>query len=155
MKTLIYTALAACVCASAFAQSPLPAPPQTPVAKTQAQSNCEAPEVTVYFAANEAMLSRHAARAVGAAAEELAGCAITSIHATVLASDVHNDEAQAMLADARANSVLSAFADYGITSKNITSDVVVRSDDSRSVAQVMPLARRVEIRFTAERAYGL
>lgn len=155
MKLLISTIAAACIASGALAQAPLPAPPPEPVAVPAEDVTCDNADVTVYFAANEAMLSRYAARAVGAAAEDLAGCAVTSIHTIVLTSDVHTDEAQAMLADARATAVLSAFADYGITSKNITSDVVVRSDDSRSVSQIMPLARRVEVRFTAERAYGL
>ena len=53
--------------------------------------------MSVYFSAYESMLSSYSMRAVNAASERLAGCAVTEINAEVVSEEAHDDEDLAAL----------------------------------------------------------
>jgi outer membrane protein OmpA-like peptidoglycan-associated protein len=83
-----------------------PVPPPTERVSVEQINTCDDLEVTVYFAAHDAMMSSYSYRTIEAASDQLSECAVTSIEARVISEEAHTDESLAKLSEARANAVL-------------------------------------------------
>lgn len=153
MIALAGLTVAAVMQAPAFAEVP-PAPPTQPADIPHAKS-CEDVSMSVYFSAYESMLSSYSMRAVNAASERLAGCAVTEINAEVVSEEAHDDEDLADLSQARAAAVLEAFNARGIQAREVHTDISPKVDVAMPVGTNAPLARRVDIVLTAQPGYGL
>lgn len=137
----------------AFAQVP-PPPPTTP-ATIPVTKSCEDVSLSIYFPAYETMLSSYSMRAVNAASDQLAGCAVTEIKAEVTSEEAHTDEGLSHISEARATAVLNAFSARGIRAGDIETDVTPVTVTTTPAGQKATLARRVDVVLTAEPGYGL
>jgi len=135
----------------AFAQVPPPTTPATiPFTKV-----CDDVTLSVYFSAYETMLSSYSMRAVNAASDQLAGCAVTEIKTEVVSEEAHSDEDLTNISQARAAAVLEAFNARGIRASDVRTDITPTIVAAAPVGQKASLARRVDVVLTAEPAYGL
>jgi len=153
MTALAGLTVAAVMQAPVFGQVP-PPPPNVPAQITHEKS-CEDVTVSVYFSAYETMLSSYSMRAVNAASDRLAGCAVTEIKADVVSEEAHSDEDFAALSEARATAVLDAFIARGIHAPDVHMDITPKVDAVMPMRSKAPLARRVNVELTAEPGYGL
>jgi outer membrane protein OmpA-like peptidoglycan-associated protein len=153
MIALAGLTVAAVVQAPALAQE-RPVPPAVP-AQINHEKACEDVTVSVYFPAYESMLSAYSMRAVNAASDRLAGCAVTEIKADVVSEEAHSDEGFAALSEARATAVLEAFSARGVRAPEIHTDISPKVDAAMALSTKAPLARRVDVILTAEPGYGL
>ena len=153
MIALAGLTVAAVIQAPAFGQVP-PAPPTVPAQITH-EKTCEDVTVSVYFPAYETMLSSYSMRAVNAASDRLAGCAVTEINAEVVSEEAHSNEDFAALSEARATAVLDAFSARGIRAPDVHTDITPKVDAAMRMRAKAPLARRVDVVLTAEPGYGL
>ena len=153
MIALAGLTVAAVILVPAFGQVP-PAPPTVP-AKISHEKPCEDVTMSVYFPAYESMLSSYSMRAVNAASDRLAGCAVTAIKADVVSEEAHSDEDVAALSEARAAAVLDAFNARGIRAREVHTDITPKVDAAMPMSAKALLARRVDVVLTAEPGYGL
>ena len=153
MIALAGLTVAAVMQAPAFGQ--LPPPPPTVPAQITVEKACEDVTVSVYFSAYETMLSSYSMRAVNAASDRLAGCAVTEINAEVVSEEAHSDEDLAALSEARATAVLDAFSARGIRAPEVHTAISPKVDAAMPMRTKAPLARRVNVVLTAEPGYGL
>ena len=137
----------------AFAQ--VPPPPPTAPATIPVTKSCEDVSLSIYFPAYETMLSSYSMRAVNAASDQLAGCAVTEIKAEVTSEEAHTDEGLSHISEARATAVLNAFSARGIRAGDIETDVTPVTVTTTPAGQKATLARRVDVVLTAEPGYGL
>tara|TARA_R110000787_G_scaffold4801_8_gene18334 strand:- start:433 stop:921 length:489 start_codon:yes stop_codon:yes gene_type:complete len=153
MIALAGLSVAALMQVPAFAQVP-PPPPTTP-ATIPFTKACDDVTLSVYFSAYETMLSSYSMRAVNAASDQLAGCAVTEIKTEVVSEEAHSDEDLTNISQARAAAVLDAFNARGIRASDVRTDITPVIVATVPVAQKATLARRVDVVLTAEPAYGL
>ncbi|MEH6412028.1 MAG: hypothetical protein V7741_15995 [Hyphomonas sp.] len=137
----------------AFAQ--VPPPPPTAPATIPVTKSCEDVSLSIYFPAYETMLSSYSMRAVNAASDQLAGCAVTEIKAEVTSEEAHTDEGLSHISEARATAVLNAFSARGIRAGDIETDITPVTVTTAPAGQKATLARRVDVVLTAEPGYGL
>ena len=149
MIALAGLSVAALMQVPAFAQVP-PPPPTTP-ATIPFTKACDDVTLSVYFSAYETMLSSYSMRAVNAASDQLAGCAVTEIKTEVVSEEAHSDEDLTNISQARAD----AFNARGIRASDVRTDITPVIVATVPVAQKATLARRVDVVLTAEPAYGL
>jgi len=153
MIALAGLSVAAIMQAPAYAEVP-PVPPTQSADISHAKS-CEDVSMSVYFSAYESMLSSYSMRAVNAASDRLAGCAVTEINAEVVSEEAHDDEDLANLSEARAAAVLDAFNVRGIQAREVHTDITPKVDVAMPAGANAPLARRVDIVLIAQPGYGL
>lgn len=106
---------------------------------------CETVEMTVYFPANEAMLSDAASRAIGAEAARMAGCSIAEVTMSALSLDVDDATRAEALSTARTEAVMRALSERGIADAIDASLVVPVREAARGADTVTPMARRVDV----------
>jgi outer membrane protein OmpA-like peptidoglycan-associated protein len=153
MITLAGLSVAALTLVPAFAQV-LPPPPTTP-ARIPFTKACDDVTMSVYFSAYETMLSSYSMRAVNAASDELAGCAVTKIRTEVVSEEVHSDEDLTNISEARAAAVLDAFNARGIRARDVRTNIAPTVMTTAQDGQKANLARRVDVVLLAEPGYGL
>lgn len=153
MKSFMFSLVAASMAAAPAIADPRPEPPGTPVAEPAA-THCETVDVTLYFSENDASLSAPAAAVLADAADRLSGCAVTWMTATARSADAAGFNETITLAKARAEAVSSAFAEAGLKTKSTRTDVVLRTNDDTPETASPVMARRVDVRIAARRAYS-
>ena len=115
------------------ATTPALAQPAAPDTSPQ----CEAITATVYFAADQAELSKAAMAALEAQAEGIEGCTVSTIEATAVSTD-----GSTSLSEARSTAVISALADLGIASAD-TVTTISQAPEGRLIST----ARQVELKL--------
>ena len=130
------------------------APPLKPVL-TPYEKACQDTHITVYFSKQESVLSSYAVRSLNTAGDQLAGCAVSDIRASVVSADASDETAATSLSEARAAVVLEALNARGIRARDIRTDFVSASEADLSEDIVFPLARRVDLTVKASTGYGL
>ncbi|KCZ51375.1 hypothetical protein HY29_05780 [Hyphomonas beringensis] len=130
------------------------APPMEPV-KVPYEKNCEDMQITVYFSNQDAALSSYSMRALNTAGDQLAGCTISDIQATIVSADAASSGPTARLSEDRAAVVLDALTARGIRPQDIRTDFVPVSETQLSDTIALPMARRVDLKVKAKAGYGL
>lgn len=130
------------------------APPTKPV-HVPHENNCTDMKISVYFSTQESMLSSYSMRALNTAGDQLAGCSVTNIHASVISADAKGADAAANLSEARAAVVLDALSARGIRARNVQTDFVPVADVPLPENTAFPMARRVDLTVRADKGYGL
>lgn len=153
MTALAGLSVAALMQMPAFAQAP-PPPPGSPITIAFTKP-CENVSLSIYFPAYETMLSSYSLRAVKAASDQLAGCAVTDIKAEVVSEEAHTDEGLTHISEARATAVLNAFSARGIRASDVEADITPATVTRAATGKKAMLARRVDVVLTAEPGYGL
>ncbi|MEO0983785.1 MAG: OmpA family protein [Pseudomonadota bacterium] len=152
MKSAILAFTAACAFAGGAVAAPA-APPQEPAAQSAPAPICGAQRFTVYFAPDEAVLTPQAHRAVDALAEALSDCTVDEIRALALSEDAAEIPAGLDLSEARADAVLAALANAGVTAGDVETGSVFLSHIETASDVREPMARRVEVRLETRRAF--
>ena len=137
------------------AMSDAPKAPPTQAVHIPYEKNCEDMQFTVYFSAHEAALSSYAMRALNTAGDQLAGCSISDIQATVISADAPKPGSAPRLSEERAAIVIDALSARGIRARDIRTDFIQASEANLSDEMVYPLARRVDLNVKASTGYGL
>lgn len=109
------------------------------------QPKCETVAMTVYFPANEAMLSDAASKAIAAEAARVAGCSIAEVTMSALSLDVADTTGAEALSTARTESVMRALSERGIVNAVAANRIAPDPVAVRSANAVTPLARRVDV----------
>ncbi len=130
------------------------APPIEPV-HIPYEKTCQDTQITVYFSKQEAVLSSYAARSLNTAGDQLAGCAVSDIRASVISADAPDESAATSLSEARAAVVLEALNARGIHARDIRTSYVPSAEAHPSETRALPLARRVDLTVSATTGYGL
>jgi len=130
------------------------APPLEPV-HVPYERTCQDTQITVYFSKQESVLSSYAVRSLNTAGDQLAGCAVSDIEASVVSADAIDDMAATSLSEARAAVVLEALNARGIRARDIRTAFVSAAEANPSDALTSPMARRVDLTVTAATGYGL
>jgi len=137
------------------AMSDAPKAPPTEPANIPFEKSCGDIELSVYFSSQESMLSSYSMRALNSAGDQLAGCAVSGIHASVISADADGSETAAHLSEARAAAVLDALTSRGIRARAVSTDFVPISETTMSDDVSLPMARRVDLTVKASTGYGL
>ena len=155
-RARIISGLSIAAIALAFpAMSDAPKAPPTEKAYIPHKQACEDVQMSVYFPSQESMLSSYSMRALNSASDQLAGCAISGIEASVVSADAKGSKSAAQLSEARAAIVLDALTARGIRARNVRTDFIPISEAHLSDDVALPMARRVDLTVKASPGFGL
>ncbi|MEL6258624.1 MAG: hypothetical protein AAFQ67_06185 [Pseudomonadota bacterium] len=150
MKTIAAACAALVAASSAYAE-----PKRPPLDLTQpsapAPRICSQETLTIYFAPGEFELTPQATRLIDAVADDLSPCQVRSIQALALSEDANEMGDRVSLSDARAQSVIDALENAGLSAPAVESGLVVVTETFRADEAHLPLARRVDVRLGLSR----